>query len=72
LALKLCNKKSYKIDLLCLIVAPQLSGGWQHNNSTKTRQAGCANEQSIYYEMSMFKIILNKHKVHWQATHSAG
>jgi hypothetical protein len=72
LDLKLCKKKSYKIDLLNLIVVPQLSGGWRHNNSTKTRQAGRANEQSIYYEMSMFKTILNKHKEHWQATHSAG
>jgi hypothetical protein len=34
-------------------VAPQLSGGWQHNYSTKTSQAGCANEQSMYYLMSM-------------------
>ena len=28
------------------IVAPQLSCGWQHNYSTKTRQVGRANEQS--------------------------
>ncbi len=31
-----------------LIVVPQLSGGWQHNYSTQTREAGCANEQSMY------------------------
>jgi hypothetical protein len=42
-----------KIDLLQLIVAPHLSGGWQHNYSTKTRQAGRANEQPIYSLMSM-------------------
>ncbi len=41
------------IDLLHLIAAPQLSGGWWHNCSTKTRQAGRANEQSIYYLMRM-------------------
>jgi hypothetical protein len=51
--LKLCSKKYYKIDLLHLIVTPQLSGGWQHNYATKTRQAGFANEQSIYSLMSM-------------------
>jgi len=28
-------------------VAPWLSGGWQHNYSNKTRQAGCDKEQSI-------------------------
>jgi len=27
---------------------PQLIGGWQHNYSTKARQAGHVNEQSIY------------------------
>jgi len=32
---------------LHLIVVPQLSSGWQHNYSTKTRQAGHANEQSM-------------------------
>ncbi len=39
-----------------MIVAPQLSSGWQHNYSNKTRQAGWANEQSIYYLMSMGSI----------------
>jgi hypothetical protein len=28
-------------------VAPQQSGGWQHNYSTKTRQAGHTNEQAV-------------------------
>jgi hypothetical protein len=36
-----------------MIVAPQLSSGWQHNYSTKTRQVGWANEQSMYSLMSM-------------------
>jgi enoyl-[acyl-carrier-protein] reductase (NADH) len=36
-----------------LIVAPQLSSGRQNNYSTKTRQAGWANEQSMYSLMSM-------------------
>ncbi len=35
------------IDLLHPNVVPKLRGGWQHNYSAKTRQAGCANEQSI-------------------------
>ncbi len=30
-----------------LIVVPQLSSGWEHNYSTKTRQVGCINEQSM-------------------------
>jgi hypothetical protein len=30
-------------------VVAQLSGGWLHNYSTKTRQAGHANEKSMYY-----------------------
>jgi hypothetical protein len=51
--LKLCSKQYNKIDLSHLIVAPQLSGGWRHNYSTKTRQAGCANEQSMYSLISM-------------------
>ncbi len=36
-----------------MIVAPQLSSGWQHNYSTKTRQAGWANKQSMYSLMSV-------------------
>ena len=47
--LKLCSKQDNKIDLLHLIVASQLGGGWRHNNSTKTREAGHANEQSIFF-----------------------
>jgi hypothetical protein len=53
LNLKLCNKQYNIIAILRLIVAPQLSSGWQHNYSTKTRQVGCANEQSMYSLMSM-------------------
>jgi len=32
---------------------PLLNGGWQHNYSTKTMQAGNANEQSMYSQFSM-------------------
>jgi hypothetical protein len=39
LNLKLCSKQYHKIVLVHLIVAPQLCSGWQHNYSTKTRQA---------------------------------
>jgi hypothetical protein len=53
LNLKLCIKHDNKNFVLHLIVAPQLSSGWQNNYSTKTRQAGRANEQSLYYLMSM-------------------
>jgi hypothetical protein len=56
LNLKLCSKQ-YNKNLFCnLIVAPQLSSGWQHNYSNKTRQVGWANEQSMYYLMSMGSI----------------
>jgi hypothetical protein len=48
-----CFKQHNKIKILHLTVVPKLSGGWQHNYSTKTRQASHANEQSIYYVMSM-------------------
>ncbi len=36
---------------------PQLSGGWGHNYSTETRQAGHANEQPILfsYVYDLFK-----------------
>jgi hypothetical protein len=34
---------------------PQLSSGWQHNNATKTRLAGCTDEQSMYFLMSMIQ-----------------
>jgi len=48
LNLKLCSKQHNKNIVLDLIVAPQLSSGQQHNYSTKTRQAGHADEQSMY------------------------
>jgi hypothetical protein len=48
LNLKLCIKQYNKIDLLHQIVAPQLSGCWGHNYSTRTRHAGCINEQSMF------------------------
>jgi hypothetical protein len=53
LNLKLCSKLYNKKFVLHLIVAPQLCSGWQHNYSTKTRQAGRANEQSMYSLVSM-------------------
>ncbi len=39
--------------VLHLIVAPQLSRGWQHNYSMKVRQAGRTDEQSMYSPMSV-------------------
>ncbi len=53
LNLKLCNIQYDKIFVLHLIVAPELSSGWWHNYSTKTRQAGSANVQPNYSLMSM-------------------
>jgi hypothetical protein len=53
LNLKLYCKKYNKIDLLNLIVVPQVSGGLQNNYSGKTRPPGHANEESFYYLMSM-------------------
>jgi hypothetical protein len=53
LNLKLCSKQYNKKFVLHLIVVPQLGGGWRHNYSTKTRQAGHVNEQSMYSLMSM-------------------
>jgi hypothetical protein len=44
----LCSKQNNKINLLHQIVATQLTGGWQHNHSTKKRQAGRKNEQFIF------------------------
>jgi len=35
---------------------PQSSGGCQHNYSTKTRQAGHANEHSIYSHRSIIRV----------------
>jgi hypothetical protein len=49
LNLKLCSKHYNEIDILHLILAPQLSGGWQHNYSTKT----CvANTLTSFFETS--------------------
>ncbi len=53
LNLNSCHKQYKFFFLLHLIVAPQLSCGWRHNYSTKTRLVGCANEQSMYSLMSM-------------------
>ncbi len=52
LNLKLCSKQYNKKIVLHLMVAPQLSSGWWHNYSTQTKQAGWANEQSMYSLMS--------------------
>jgi len=49
----LIGKLYHKTFVLHLIVAPQLSSGWWHNYSTKTRQTGRANEQSIYSLLSI-------------------
>jgi hypothetical protein len=65
LNLKLWSKQHNKIDLLHLIVAPQLNGGWRHTYSIKIRQAGCANEQSMYSLMSMVGMTAAQ----WQKTH---
>jgi hypothetical protein len=56
LNLKLCSKQYNKKIILHLIVIPQLSRGQRHNYSTKTRQAGQANEQSMYSLMSMAEL----------------
>ncbi len=53
LNLRLYSKK-YNIDFVQhLIVVTKLSSGWQHNYSTKTRQTGRANQQSMYSLMSI-------------------
>jgi hypothetical protein len=56
--LKLCSKEFIKKFVLHLIVVPQLSSDERYNYSTKTRQAGQANEQSMYSLMSMLKLFL--------------
>jgi hypothetical protein len=53
LNLKLHSKQYNRNFVLHLIVVPQLSSGWEHNYTAKTRQAGHANEQSMYFLMSM-------------------
>jgi hypothetical protein len=58
-----------KIELLHQIVAPQLSGGWQHNYSTKTRQAGHAYKQYIYYLMFVVLCLLALWPKQWNGTH---
>ncbi len=65
LNLKLCSKQYNKNFVLYLIVAPQLSSGWQPSYLTKKRQAGRANEQSMYSPMSMvhFPYITNPEAV---------
>jgi len=55
---KLCSKQKNKIDILLQIVAPQLSGGSQHHYSTKTRQAGFTNEQSMYSLTSLYSQLI--------------
>jgi hypothetical protein len=57
LNVNLCGKQYNKIDLLHLIVVPQLSSGWRHNYSTKTRNVGRAIEQSMYHDIHF--ILLN-------------
>jgi hypothetical protein len=52
--LKLTTKQYSRVVLLHLIVVPQLSSGWWHNYSTKTRLASSANEQSLYSLMHLF------------------
>ncbi len=68
--LKLYSKEYNKNFVLHLIVAPQLSSGWWHDYSTKTRQAGHANEQSMYSPMSMVYSIghreTNKKMTFWK------
>jgi len=58
--LKLCSKQYNNKFVSHLIVVPQLSSGWQHNYSTKTRPAGQANEQPMYSLMSMYHCHLSK------------
>jgi hypothetical protein len=53
LNLKLCRKQNKIFFLLHLIVAPEIRGGWGHNYSTKRRQAGRANQPSMYSLMSI-------------------
>ncbi len=57
LNLKLCSKQYNKNFGLHLIVAPQLSSGWWHNYSTKTRQASRANEQSMQLESYVYGLL---------------
>jgi hypothetical protein len=65
LNLKLYSIQYNKKFVLHLIVVPQLSGGQRHNYSTKTRQAGQANEQSMYSLMSMVSTNTMKVRTLW-------
>jgi len=58
LNLKFLSKQYNKKFVLHLIVVPQLSSGRRHNYSTKTRQAGQANEQSMHSLMFMVHPLL--------------
>ncbi len=64
--LKLCSKQCNKIDLLHLIVAPQVSGDWRHKYSTQTRQAGCPNEQSMHVPLVLLVLIVATTKIHFK------
>jgi hypothetical protein len=69
LNLKLCSKQYNNKFVLHLIVAPQLSNGWRHNYSTKTRPAGRANGQFsyVYGKMtpSMMALIMGLTTITW-------
>ncbi len=53
LNLQLYSKLYNKTFGVHLFVVPQLSSDWRHNYSSKTRQAGSTNEQSMYSLLSM-------------------
>ncbi len=62
LNLKLCSKQYNKNFVLHLIVAPQISSGWQHNYSTKQgRQTGPMSSLcillSLWYQLCFFERI---------------
>jgi hypothetical protein len=52
------------MDLLRLIVVPQLSGSCLHNYSTKTRQAGCAVVRYMYSLMAVPKQLSKELHLH--------
>jgi hypothetical protein len=58
LNLKLCSKLYNKNFVLRLIVMPHLSSEQQHNYSSRTRQVGHTNEQSMYSLMSMVETVI--------------
>ncbi len=59
LNLKLYSKPYNKIFVLHLTVVPQLCSGSWHNYSTKTRQAGHTDEQSMHSLMSMLTALIS-------------